>query len=104
MINFNDRSQDAFLGKNGYEALQAHIKQLNIIKNHQNFSCKIVDFGLARFLSEDELAGTYGGTQLMMAPEIHLGKRYDHKVDVWSIACAFYQLITGFCPFSGRDA
>jgi serine/threonine protein kinase len=53
--------------------LHIEIKGFNIIENHQNLSCKIVDFGLARVLSENEYAGTYGGTKPLMAPEIHLG-------------------------------
>jgi hypothetical protein len=103
MVNFNDQSRDAFLTKYGIKELETHIKEFNIIENHQNLSCKIVDFGLARVLSEDECAVTYGGTKPYMAPEIHLGLEYNHKVDVWSIGCTFYKLITGFLPFMGED-
>ena len=62
-----------------------------------------MDLGLARYLPEGELAGTACGTRLTMAPEIHLRKKYDHKVEVWSIGCVFFHLITGFYPFNGSD-
>ena len=36
-----------------------------------------------------------------MAPEVLGGQHYNHKADVWSIGCLFYELITGFMPFTG---
>ena len=44
------------------------------------------------------------GTAANMAPEV-LGNRgrYDEKCDVWSLACAFFQLIAGQPAFSGGD-
>jgi len=38
-----------------------------------------------------------------MAPEILNGKRYNHKADVWSLGVVFFEMITGFTPFTGRD-
>jgi serine/threonine protein kinase len=38
-----------------------------------------------------------------MAPEIFKGNSYDSKVDVWSIGIMFYEMITGFVPFTGRN-
>lgn len=43
------------------------------------------------------------GTPLFMAPEILNGKQYDHKVDVWSLGAVFYEMLTGFTPFTGRN-
>ena len=37
----------------------------------------------------------------MMAPEVLSGAKYDHSVDVWSLGCAFYEMLTGFTPFTG---
>lgn len=36
-----------------------------------------------------------------MAPEVLAGQLYNHKADVWSIGCLFYELLTGFMPFTG---
>jgi serine/threonine protein kinase len=38
-----------------------------------------------------------------MAPEVLNGKRYNHKADVWSLGVIFFEMITGFTPFTGRD-
>ena len=46
---------------------------------------------------------TQCGTPLFMAPEILNIKPYDSKVDVWSIGILFYEMLTGFVPFTGRN-
>jgi serine/threonine-protein kinase ULK/ATG1 len=66
-------------------------------------TCKIADLGLSRKLAEGEIAGTLCGTPLLMAPEVLGGQYYNHKADVWSVGCIFYQLITGFLPFTGTS-
>ena len=38
-----------------------------------------------------------------MAPEVLNGKRYNHKADVWSLGIVFFEMITGYAPFTGRD-
>jgi serine/threonine protein kinase len=43
------------------------------------------------------------GTPLNMAPEILKGEKYDHKVDVWSLGTVFYEMLTGFTPFTGMN-
>ena len=65
--------------------------------------CKITDLGFARKLLEDQLAETACGTPLQMAPEVLSGQLYNHKADVWSLGCLFYEMLTGFTPFTGRN-
>ena len=38
-----------------------------------------------------------------MAPEVLNGKRYNHKADVWSLGIVFFEMITGFTPFTGLN-
>ena len=38
-----------------------------------------------------------------MAPEILKNRKYDHKVDVWSIGLVCYQLLFGFTAFDGKN-
>jgi serine/threonine protein kinase len=38
-----------------------------------------------------------------MAPEILVGEAYDSKVDVWSLGTMFYEMLTGFVPFMGKN-
>ena len=37
------------------------------------------------------------------APEIVLGNRYDTPVDIWSLGCIVYELITGRPLFPAKD-
>jgi len=64
---------------------------------------KIADLGFARKLGEDQLTDTTCGTPLLMAPEVLGGQLYNHKADVWSLGCLFYEMLTGFAPFTGRS-
>jgi serine/threonine-protein kinase ULK/ATG1 len=64
---------------------------------------KIADLGFAREMNYEDLTQTICGTPLVMAPEILNGKRYNHKADVWSLGVVFFEMITGFTPFTGRD-
>jgi serine/threonine protein kinase len=36
-----------------------------------------------------------------MAPEVLFHQKYDTKADVWSLGCVFYEMLTGFTPFTG---
>jgi serine/threonine protein kinase len=38
-----------------------------------------------------------------MAPEVLNGTRYNHKADVWSLGIVFFELVTGFTPFTGTN-
>mmetsp|Transcript_15986 Transcript_15986/g.24795 ORF Transcript_15986/g.24795 Transcript_15986/m.24795 type:complete len:148 (-) Transcript_15986:872-1315(-) len=38
-----------------------------------------------------------------MAPEVLEGKQYDSKIDVWSLGAVFYEMLTGFTPFTGTS-
>jgi len=68
------------------------------------FECdfKLADLGMAKYVTRNsELASTYCGTPMYMAPEIMQGKNYDYKVDIWSLGTTLFQLLTGQFPFSG---
>lgn len=68
------------------------------------FSVKIADLGFARRIKEGDLAETLLGTPLLMAPEVLDGNKYDHSADVWSLGCIFYEMMTGFSPFTGTSS
>ncbi len=64
----------------------------------------IADLGFAKQLEQEKsLAETQCGTPLYMAPEVLEGKNYDSKVDVWSLGAVFYEMLTGFTPFTGTS-
>lgn len=64
---------------------------------------KLTDFGLSRFIPEEEGYKMSGqtGTPRYMAPEVALGKHYDLRADVYSIGLVLYFIFTGEKPFTG---
>ncbi len=72
---------------------------------------KVLDFGLVRFQSAQPAAGdglkltaegSMAGTPAYTAPEIAEGAPYDHRVDLYSVGCVGYWLLTGTLVFD-RD-
>ena len=63
---------------------------------------KLIDWGLSkRFIDFEDKEATLSGTYYYMAPEI-LGRRYNHKVDIWAAGVVMYLLISGELPFFGQ--
>jgi serine/threonine protein kinase len=61
---------------------------------------KIADFGLSRILGPNERANDPFGTVGYAAPEVFLMLPYTFSVDVWSIGCILFGLLSGCLPFS----
>jgi eukaryotic-like serine/threonine-protein kinase len=79
------------------------IKPANIMLSKER-RVKIMDFGLAKILSESEMEGTsVKGTPLYMSPEQIQGKRVDHRTDLYSLGCTLYRMATGRPPFIEGD-
>ena len=60
---------------------------------------KIGDFGISKQLNNvNEYAQTQVGSLIYMAPEIINKKKYNNKVDIWSLGCIIHELCTlNFC-------
>jgi eukaryotic-like serine/threonine-protein kinase len=82
------------------------LKPANILINDEGL-LKIVDFGVAA-------AATSGDTQLTktgyvigspkyMAPEQILGKKVDHRADIYSVGVILYEMLTGTPPYTKGD-
>lgn len=67
------------------------IKPANIFVGEDG-SYKLGDFGVAR-IAENATFGTITGTQIYMAPEILYNKKYDSRVDIYSLGIVLYQLL-----------
>jgi tetratricopeptide (TPR) repeat protein len=79
------------------------IKPANVMINKEN-TVKIMDFGLAKILSDSEMEGTsVKGTPLYMSPEQIQGKRVDHRTDIYSLGCTLYRMAAGRPPFIDGD-
>lgn len=77
------------------------LKPSNILIN-ENCDLKICDFGLAR-IQEPQMTG-YVSTRYYRAPEIMLTwRRYNEKVDMWSVGCIFAEMLLGHPIFQGKN-
>jgi serine/threonine protein kinase len=66
------------------------------------FTCKLTDFGLAGLFSHARMQA-YCGTTGWAAPEIMRNVPYDASVDMWSLGCIMYALLTATRPFDTDD-
>ena len=55
---------------------------------------KLSDFGCAKSLGNSYLQ-SFIGTACWMAPEIVLQKGHERFVDIWSLGCTVYEMLTG---------
>eukprot|EP01080_Neovahlkampfia_damariscottae_P006468 gene6468-10474_t len=83
---------------NANKIVHRDLKPANILTSNSG-RLKIADFGLVKHLEHNELAKTFAGSPLYMAPEVLNQKKYDSKVDLWSIGIIFYELLAGHRPY-----
>lgn len=71
----------------------------------EEFLVKIADLGLAKEVVSinDDFAETTCGSPLYMSPQVLQGGQYNYKADIWSIGALYFELLTGFCPFTGNN-
>ncbi|WP_225860454.1 protein kinase domain-containing protein [Streptomyces triticiradicis] len=86
------------------------IKPSNIItqRTASRTTAKVMDFGIARLLSESATrltaTGVLIGTPSYLSPEQAEGKEADERSDIYSAGCVLYELLTGRPPFRGDSA
>jgi serine/threonine protein kinase len=68
---------------------------------------KLADLGISKTFDEAESEDgpkRVMGTPHYMAPEAALGKKTDHRVDIYSLGATLYHLLTGKTPYAGSTA
>lgn len=82
------------------------LKPANILIN-QDGLLKIVDFGVAAAASSGDTqltkTGYVIGSPKYMAPEQILGKKVDHRADIYSVGVIVYEMLTGAPPYTKGD-
>lgn len=83
------------------------IKPENIIVTSATANIKVMDFGIARTLSDPDWRadddGYVAGSPHYMAPEQIRGQPTDARADLYSVGVVLYELLTGTTPFRGHD-
>jgi hypothetical protein len=73
------------------------LKSLNLLLNEDNV-VKVADFGLSRFLSEEDNNQTtlakLRGTYAYCSPEVYFGEFFSPKSDVYSLGVILWELVT----------
>lgn len=82
--------------------IHSDLKPENIVfKLGSDSSVKVIDFGSATYIYEE--CQDYVQTRPYRAPEIIFGCDYDFAVDMWSLGCILYELLTSKVLFSQKN-
>eukprot|EP00403_Amphidinium_massartii_P032337 CAMPEP_0178445562 /NCGR_PEP_ID=MMETSP0689_2-20121128/40253_1 /TAXON_ID=160604 /ORGANISM="Amphidinium massartii, Strain CS-259" /LENGTH=1263 /DNA_ID=CAMNT_0020070161 /DNA_START=66 /DNA_END=3857 /DNA_ORIENTATION=+ len=74
------------------------LKPENVMLDSQGY-LKLIDFGIAKKLGDDNKTFTTIGTPHYMAPEVMRGRGYGTEVDLWSLGVMLFEFVCGYLPF-----
>src|SRR3954471_5531721 len=109
------QTTDALTAAHSRGIIHRDIKSSNVMVTNSG-QVKILDFGLAKLLDEEEAAttgihrteltelGVPYGTATYAAPEQARGDRVDYRADIFSTGVLLYELLTGIWPFQGKTS
>ncbi len=95
----------------GHGVLHRDLKSSNIMLSEKEvgYGVHLLDFGIAKILETDSggiaqqltQTGEVIGSPLYMSPEQCMGKKVDHRSDIYSLGCILYEAVTGSPPHRG---
>jgi PAS domain S-box-containing protein len=86
------------------------IKPSNLLISPETGTIKLIDFGLASQLSQEEqqpdLNRSFAGTFAYMSPEQtgRMSRVVDYRTDFYSLGVTFYELLSASLPYQAKDA
>lgn len=98
----------ALIAAKHYSLVHRDIKPENIICQEDG-TIRLVDFGIAKAVGlKDSLLTTVNipfGTPAYMSPEQALSAAdVDIRADIYSLGIVFFEMLSGVCPFTGKNA
>ena len=78
------------------------IKPENILLDEDGY-LKLIDFGMAKILKDDEITNSFCGTPEYLAPEIITGEGHNRMADWWSYGTLVYEMLFGIPPFFSEN-
>ncbi|MGW7578663.1 protein kinase domain-containing protein [Streptomyces sp. NPDC054765] len=103
-VDFTGQVLEALEHSHRHAIVHRDIKPANVMLTGTG-RVKVVDFGIAKALSEaaTRLTGTgvAVGTPAYLAPEQINGGETDHRTDLYAVGCLLYELLTGRPPYTG---
>lgn len=95
----------------GHGVLHRDLKSSNIMlsEKEDGYSVHLLDFGIAKIIDTESggiaqqltQTGEVIGSPLYMSPEQCMGKKVDHRSDIYSLGCILYEAVTGNPPHRG---
>ena len=114
VLRFGSQIADALAHAHERRIVHRDLKSANVVITPEG-RAKVLDFGLAKRLSGEELteattkslasltqAGALVGTVPYMAPEQLRGQPADARSDVWALGIVLYEMAAGRRPFQGQ--
>jgi TolB-like protein/Tfp pilus assembly protein PilF len=116
VLRFGSQIADALAHAHERRIVHRDLKSANVVITPEG-RAKVLDFGLAKRISGEELAeattqsqasltqaGALIGTVPYMAPEQLRGQPADARSDVWALGVVLYEMATGRRPFQGQTS
>jgi serine/threonine protein kinase len=85
-----------------HNIIHRDLKTSNIFFN-DNWDVKIGDLGLAKFFAKSKFTNSLIGSPSYMSPEMYDSDGYTEKVDMWSLGCILYNMLTLEHPFKATN-
>ena len=78
------------------------LKLENILIDQDGY-IKIIDYGLAKMLDENQESTSFCGTPEYLAPEMINQTGHDKAVDWWALGILMYEMLIGCTPFFNKN-